>query len=217
MSMPSNRVNAVLPGAVPGTMLINGQQVELRDFTDTHIWDSERMPVGTVITAQQQLNFFSSLSHQLPGVVGIQKLGIETSMTEPSRLPGDWNAIVRNIYFGFMPPIARVDVEAILASAFLQFVIGNQKTEVEGPAMFYPMPYGIAGPLAMFAAVPTEISEFQNGVVAKSAVPNKLPTVLPGAMQFQVRVRFDFPVTIATPTGVRLYVAMPAYISKPVF
>lgn len=205
--------NRIIPGAVPGQIMVGTELVDLRDFTDTYIWDSELLPIGTVITAQQQVPFFSSLTQQF--VAGVRKLRVQTSMTEPSRLPGNWNAILKNIWFGFGVGTLRVDAEAILQSAYLSFVLGQQRIEREGPAFLFPMPAGLVGPLSLDgAAVATEVSNYQNGLAARNAVPNMLPITLPGGMQFTVNVQFDIGFTAVG--NVSLYIIAPAYISKPI-
>lgn len=205
--------NRVIPGAIAGQIMVGTELVDLRDFTDTYIWDSEFIPLGTVITPQQQLPFFSSLTQQL--VPGVRKLRVQTSMTEPSRLPGNWNAILKNIWFGFGMGTLRVDAEAILQSAYISFILGQQRIEREGPAMLFPMPAGLAGPLSLDgAAVATEVSNYQNGMAARNTVPNMLPITLPGGMQFTVNVQFDIGFTAVG--NINVYIIAPAYISKPI-
>lgn len=205
--------NRVLPGAIAGQIMVGTQLVDLRDFTDTYIWDMEIIPIATVITAQQQMPFFSSLTQQL--IPGVRKLRVQTSMTEPSRLPGNWNAILKNIWFGFGVGTLRVDAEAVLQSAYLSFVLGQQRIEREGPAILFPMPVGLSGPLSLDGAgVATEVSELQNGIAARASVPNMLPISLPGGMQFTVNVQFDIGFTAVG--NISLYVIAPAYISKPI-
>jgi len=212
MSSPSY-FNRVLPGASPGTVLVNGEEVSLKDFTEGYIWDTEKIPATTTITAQKQLFFFSNLTFQL--VAGVRKLKVDTSMTEPNRLPTHWQAIIKNIYVGFRPPVKRLDVEAVLNSAYVSFILGQQRVEREGPLYCFPMPFGISGALALDGnTTATEVTEFQNGVVAKSAVPNMLPIYIPGGMPFQVTVEFDYGFTAQG--DINLAVILAGYISKPV-
>lgn len=211
MSSPG-MINRILPGAMPGKILVGGQEVDLNMFTEDWIFDSEVIPLGTAITAQQTIRFFSNLNHQLTGV---RKLPVETSLTEPNRLPQLWNAIIKNIHFGFRPgSVNRVDAENIMQSAHISFILGNQRIERAGPMWLFPMPYGLSGPLALDGAgVATEVSEFQNGAVAKSAVGQMLPIQLPGNFAFEVRAEFDFPFTAVA--NINLYCVLASYISKP--
>lgn len=212
--MGAGAVNRVLPGAMPGKVMVGGQEVDLRDFTEGWIYDTEQVPLGTVVTAQQQLFFFSNLTHQL--VPGVRKLAVETNLTEPNRLPQHWTAIIKNVHFGFRPgAMSRVDAEAIINSAKISFILGQQRIEREGPIWLFPMPYGLAGPLALDGAgVATEVTELQNGVAAKTSVASMIPIYLPGNFPFQVVCQFD--VAFTTVAALSLCCVLSAYISKPV-
>jgi hypothetical protein len=206
----NNAINQITAGAIPGTYIINGELVDLGDWTETPIYDSEVIPIATNIGAQQTIRFFSNLNFQLTNA---RKVKVQTSMTEPSRLPQHWRAIITNIHFGFQPgTVNRVDVENIMASTYLRFVTGDQRIERDGPMWTFPFKWGIAGPLAIVAGVATEVSEFQNGVVADNAVGKKLPIYLPGNYPFYLEATFDLPFT--TVGAVNLYAVLSAYLYK---
>lgn len=207
-------INRIIPGSYPGTIMVNGEEVDLRDYTQGWIWDSEIIPAGTTITAGTQLFFFQNLTFQL--VAGVRKTRLDTFMTESGRLPQHWTAIVTGVGFGFEPgSTQRPEAESVMSSAYLSFILGQQRIEREGPSWLFPMPYGLSGPLALDGAgVATEVSEFQNGAIAKSAVPGMLPIYITGNFPFQMICQFDRGFG-PTANNIRLYAILPAYISKP--
>lgn len=212
------RIN-MQPGAEPGKILVRNQLtgemeiVDVRDWTQSYVWDCELIPIGTVITPQQQMTFFANLNHQI--APGARKLRVETSMTEPNRLPGHWRMIVTGIHFGFQPgSVMRPDAQAVIQSAYISFVTGNQRIEREGPMWLFPFPWALAGSHSLDGSLaPTEISQLQNGMPALSAVPKFAPIELPGNFAFQLTAQFDFGFTAIA--NLRLYAVLSGYLSKP--
>jgi len=221
----------IIPGQDPGVMQVYNplsrgtELIDISDWTEGPMIDTEAIVAGTAIGAQQQLVLFSNLNHQLaPG--GAKIRGIETTMTRPNQLPAAWSMIVTDIHLGILSdqeiPIQQSRLYNI--SIFANFRVNNQRTEREAPMYYFSFPYGLAGAVSLDGALgPVERNLTANGAVAPSAQPKRVPVLVNDNMTFDMTVTFGraIPAVIPAPAGpaacVTVYLTglLSGYINKP--
>jgi hypothetical protein len=196
--------------------------IDLTDWTESVIVDSENIPAGTVITAQQQLVLFSNLNHQITTVAKLRP-SVECNLVRPNQLPASWKMIVKGLHLGIVSA-GEVPIQqhrAYLDSVYGLFRINNQRTEREGPMSFFGFPYGLGGMVAADGALgAVERTVLSNGVVAPTAQHDRLPIYISDNMTFDFTASFAFAIpaviNLVPCVAVRLTAWMVGYIQKPV-
>jgi len=218
------------PGEQPGTMLVYNpltkqtELVDISDWTEGVMIDTEIIPAGTAIGAAFQLVMFSNLNHQITGVAKLR--GIETTMTRPNQLPAQWTMIVTDINLGPLSdqeiPIQQSRLYNI--SIFAEFISNDQRRERYAPMYYFGFPYGLAGGVSLDGALgPVERNTLSNGPVAPMAHPKRVPVLIQDNMTFSMPVTFGraVPAVIPAPAGpatcVTTYITalLSGYINKP--
>lgn len=206
----------VRAGVNPGEFYLEGiGMVNLSDYTEGPIFDTEILTAGVPITAQSTVTLFANLNmQQAPSP---RKLGVETNMTQSAKLPAQWEMYVQNIHLGIIADteIPIVLWRQIMMSAYGIFRLNNQRNEREAPIWYFGFPYGTSGTIALDGAGgPIERTILNNGVTSGSATPRRLPLHITSAMTFDMTVRFDRGFT----PGVTVYICalLNGFIKKQV-
>jgi len=173
------------------------------------IYDVEQLPIA--IAAGQEFNFYRNLA-----IAGVPKTRLQTNIVTPSQLPSGHRAIVYGVHLMCGLNIVHDDVQTIMNSAYFEFVTGDQKTELQGPAWFFPSPFGLTGYVSQDGlAAPRELSSINNGIPSPSAIGKlEIPIDLVGELTFQGTLRFYNAQVLNNITN--FYVVMRAYIQSPV-
>lgn len=219
--------NFLTPGQEPGMMLVYNPVTKMKEWVDVSDWtegpiiDSENIPAGTAITAQQQLVLFSNLNHTLTGVAKVR--GIETSITRQNQLPAKWKIIVRELHLGLVSPneIPIQQYRAYMDSVFAVYRVNNQREERNAPMWYFGFPYGIGGMMAADGALgPVEHTVLSNGLVATASQLQRVPVYIDSDMTFDMTCTFGFAIPavimLVPCVTVRVTGVMSGLINKPV-
>lgn len=207
----------IRPGQMPGQIEINGELVEVKDWTDRPIYDTELLV--TPVAAGAEVNFFRTLTWP----AGPRKNRIYTNMTVPNQLPAGWFARVYGISFHVLQqevagagiPTTAEDVQRILYNGFFQLLTSSDKVETEGTLIMFPSPYGLSGPMQFEGGALHEMSNLNNGVASKGALPHISP-YLDLVNEMVVEGRVTFPDGLVLDNNCRLQLVLNTWTAKPV-
>ena len=211
--MSSPAMNLMTPSKKWGQyMLPSGQIVDVTDVSEQYYYDSEILPAA--ITAGQEFILCRNPNFQTGAA---KQFGLDYNIPEWGRVPLDWYYSIQQIGFHFQVGIPFADLRDIVNNAYIQFITGSQKVEVEGLIMFYPIGIGVGGAVAIDGNVgATEVSALNIGSPASaSLVPRKYTIELPGQTSYELRMRF--PAGIAALVAARqIYFDMKTIRFRPV-
>lgn len=180
----------LVAGARPGTIYLRstGEWVDARSWNRAVIYDSELLI--TPFAAGNRQRLFANIAFP----TGVPKDLRFTNMTTPSQLPSGWNAEVRGISVRVLQMETAVpglfttpeDVQRVLSEGVITFTTGNQKVELELPALMCPSPFGMTGVIERTGAALSSFSSINNGVAAMTAVQElPFPVALTNELTFQ--------------------------------
>ncbi len=204
--------NRIVPSNEPGVVFVEGAGfVKITDWQDTHVIDTELIPVGAT-PAGTVYNFFASQTFQLTGA---RKTLLDTNLTQQQMNPKGWTMLIGNICFTARPGTLFDDFQTIMASAYVRFLTGNDKIEREGLMTMFPSIYGLTGILHFeTAGVAQEKSNSNNGTPAQNAIGKYMPIQVGDMQTFRAEVSFPVGMTLAAQTALVCY--MRVNMQKPV-
>lgn len=208
----------VVPGPEAGQIYIpTVGWVQASSWSQYPIYDTEI--ITTPVAAGDEYIFFRNLSFP----VGVRKDSRYTNMNNSSQLPSGWNAVVYRISFRVLmmeTAVAGVfttaeDAQRLLTQGVAEFVIGNQKTEREGPLETWPCPYGMNASLTRTGPAATRWEAVNNGVPSLgSSPPSDIVINLLDELNFHAAVVFRGAMVLDANT--MLQCLMDCWIAKPV-
>jgi hypothetical protein len=219
----------ITPSENPGQILVYNpmtkqtELIDVTDWTEGPMIDSEIIPAGTAVGAGFQLVLFTNLNHTLTAVAKIR--GIETTMTRPNQLPAQWEMIVTDVNLGILSdqevPIQQSRLYNI--SVFGSLITNEQRVERYAPMYYHGFPYGLSGNVSVSALGPVERNTTGNGAIAPTAHPRRIPILIKENMTFTFPVTFGraIPAVIPAPAGpatcvtVYLTALLSGFINKP--
>lgn len=167
--------------------LPNGQIVDVADVSEQYYYDSEILPAA--ITAGQEFILCRNPNFSTGAA---KTFGIDYNIPEWGRVPLDWYYSIQQVGFHFQVGIPFADLRDISNNAYIQFITGSQKVELDGLMMLYPIGTGIGGAVSIDGnAGATEVSALNLGTPAPASVMSRKYTIeLPGQTSYEMRIRF---------------------------
>jgi len=192
--------------------------VKAESWSQYPIYDTEL--ITTPVAAGDEYIFFRNLAFP----AGARKTRLYTNMNQSAQLPSGWQAVTYRISFAILNVETAAgtglfttaeDAQRILTKGVASFIIGNQKTEREGPLLTWPCPYGVNASLVRTGGAFTQWQFINNGVPSMGATPYMDIVInLLDELNFQANV--VFPEAVILDNNTYLQCLMDCWIAKPV-
>lgn len=189
-------------------VLPSGEVINLADWVDDIIYDSETIPAsGTSISAGAEYTFFRDIQN---------KDLIDTNMMISSKLPSGWEMVVWRIGFVVGLETALSDLQLIANRGYAQFLMGQNKIVRQGPLFTFQVGYGIQGAVSTDGnASATTVHTAQIGPVGTALVaPLSIPIYIRDDDTFKATVKFFTATTVTA--GVKVWSILQGWIKRPV-